>query len=335
MQAVSALLSVENLQSIEQPDHCIGVFAQCQLVAVGHLKNNVLMGICIHPQYRGNNLTATLVTELLKEANSRGITKTYLFTKTHLAEQFTSLGYELIAAREGGAALLEFGWPDYATWASRTKSQLNGGCTFTKNTGAIVLNANPFTKGHLYLIENAAALCDQLLVFVVEADSSIVPFSTRFKLVKEGTVHLPNCQVLAGGPYMVSQASFPAYFTGALEHARTHAELDATIFSTRIAPDFGITSRFVGTEPICPVTSSYNSALKKILPKNRIDVVEFDRISDGTENRPISASKLRSLLADGNLEAACLIAADTTADWIRSSDSEAVIEKLKSYNARH
>ncbi len=51
-------------------------------------------------------------------------------------------------------------------------------------SGAIVMNANPFTLGHLYLAEYAAARCHILHVFVVEEDRSIFPFPIRLELVR-------------------------------------------------------------------------------------------------------------------------------------------------------
>jgi [citrate (pro-3S)-lyase] ligase len=39
------------------------------------------------------------------------------------------------------------------------------------------MNANPFTLGHRHLVEQAAARCDALHLFVVREDASFFPFS--------------------------------------------------------------------------------------------------------------------------------------------------------------
>ena len=167
-----------------------------------------------------------------------------------------------------------------------------------KSAGAIVMNANPFTLGHRYLIETAAAQCEILYVFVVEEDRSVFPFAHRLRLVKEGTSDLSNVRICPGGPYMISEATFPRYFLKLSDDAATiQASLDATIFAERIAPVLGITQRFVGTEPNCALTDSYNQALLSILPSRGITLTQIQRIQ--AAEQPVSASRVRKLLAEG------------------------------------
>ncbi len=45
------------------------------------------------------------------------------------------------------------------------------------------MNANPFTNGHRYLIQQAAAQCDWLHLFLVKEDSSRFPYEDRLDLV--------------------------------------------------------------------------------------------------------------------------------------------------------
>ena len=54
------------------------------------------------------------------------------------------------------------------------------------------MNANPFTLGHQYLVEKAAAENDLLHLFIVSEDASLVPFKIRKQLVMKGTAHLKN-----------------------------------------------------------------------------------------------------------------------------------------------
>ena len=74
------------------------------------------------------------------------------------------------------------------------------------------MNCNPFTKGHLYLIEKASAESDHLFILIVEEDKSVFPFEKRMELVKRGTEHLDNIDVIPGGSYTISSATFPSYF---------------------------------------------------------------------------------------------------------------------------
>ena len=67
-------------------------------------------------------------------------------------------------------------------------------------------------NGHRYLVETASKENDHVYVFVVSEDVSIFSFSERFKLVKAGVADLPNVIVVPGKEYMVSYATFPAYF---------------------------------------------------------------------------------------------------------------------------
>ena len=80
-------------------------------------------------------------------------------------------------------------------------------------SAAIVMNANPFTLGHLYLVEKACAENDLVHLFIVSEDASLVPFSVRKKLIMEGTSHpCPISYTMRGGPYVISNATFPSYF---------------------------------------------------------------------------------------------------------------------------
>ena len=144
----------------------------------------------------------------------------------------------------------------------------------TGKSAAIVMNANPFTRGHQYLVEKAAAACDTLHLFIVSEDASLVPFAVRKKLVAEGVKHLPNVVLHDSGPYIISNATFPSYFLK--DEAAVidgHARLDLAVF-TRIAGALNITARYVGEEPTSQVTGLYNQIMSQQLPKAGMDIVE-------------------------------------------------------------
>ncbi len=156
------------------------------------------------------------------------------------------------------------------------------------------MNANPFTLGHRHLVEQAATQCDALHLFVVREDASFFPFSARIEMVRAGVAHLPNVVVHEGSQYIISRATFPAYFlkeTGKVQQA--WSEIDVLIFRDYIAPALGITHRFIGSEPFCDITRQYNQTLHDLLASH-IDVVEMPRIK--ATGNAISASEVRRLL---------------------------------------
>lgn len=165
--------------------------------------------------------------------------------------------------------------------------------------GAIVMNCNPFTKGHLYLIKEASKRVDRLFIFVVEENRSFFTFEQRFEMVKKGVKNIDNVCVLPSGKYMISAITFPEYFIkDNVKDVDINPTLDVNIFAKYICPELNITKRFVGTEPNDFITNQYNLTLKEILPLYKIDLIEIERISQ--KDIPISASQVRKLLKDNN-----------------------------------
>ena len=161
--------------------------------------------------------------------------------------------------------------------------------------GSIVMNCNPFTLGHRYLIEQALALCDDLIIFVVEEDKSYFPFNDRLQLVKKGVEDLPNVIVLPSGKFIISTLTFTEYFNKSeLQNVSVDTSLDLTIFAKEIAPCLDITVRFVGEEPLDRVTAQYNETMHSILSQYGIEVKEIPRLN--IDGKIVSASYVRELL---------------------------------------
>ncbi|MGE4298997.1 MAG: GNAT family N-acetyltransferase [Desulfovibrionaceae bacterium] len=321
-----ALLGREGLLLPEDTDLGLGFEAGGRLVATGFRKGRVIMGVCVDPDHRGGQLAGMLMTALLTQANAAGIDHLFLFTKPDQVLSMRRLGFSHVATAPGHAALLEFGWPDCDAWLAATAKSLGEPSASRQLRGAVVMNANPFTLGHRYLVERAVARCGRLLIFVVQEDASAFPFSVRLDLVRQGVADIPHCVVLPGGPYMVTSATFPSYFTGRQAHAAAHAALDAAVFATRIAPGLGIAHRFVGTEPFSVVTGVYNDALAQTLDGAGIGFTVMERlVVDGS---PVSASRVRALLAKGDVAAVRPLVPGTTSDWLRSGAAAPVLETL-------
>lgn len=183
--------------------------------------------------------------------------------------------------------------------------------------GSTVMNCNPFTLGHKYLIEKSSSLVDLLVVFVVEENLSFFEFKDRFQLVQEGANCCKNVCVVPSGKFIISSMTFPSYFRKETEQKEgTDIVHDLRIFSHIIAPALGITKRFVGSEPSCAVTRSYNRQMYKELPSKGIEVIEIPRRE--TCGIPISASLVRDLLKKGNFKALKKYVPETTYSFLLS-----------------
>ncbi|ONI45044.1 hypothetical protein AN642_01880 [Epulopiscium sp. SCG-B10WGA-EpuloA2] len=189
------------------------------------------------------------------------------------------------------------GFPVLEQYIQNIKSVM--GDKILGTVGAIVVNCNPFTFGHRYLIELAAQKVDILLIFVVQEDRSIYTFEERFNLVKENLKDIENILVFSSGHFIISQLTFSMYFSKEdIKDDVGDAQTDLEIFGAKIAPELNITKRFVGEEPYCRVTNNYNQQMKEILPVFDIEVIEIPRKE--IENEVISASKVRECIKTKN-----------------------------------
>jgi [citrate (pro-3S)-lyase] ligase len=183
--------------------------------------------------------------------------------------------------------------------------------------GSIVMNCNPFTLVHRYLVEQAASQVDKLYIFVVEEDKSFFPFKDRMELVKKGVGDIPNVAVVPSGKFIISQTTFADYFgkESITEDKQIDASQDVEIFATQIAPALDINVRFAGTEPLDYVTSEYNKQMAEILPKYGVEFREIKRKADDTN--VISASRVRAALKDKDFDAIAALVPRTTLDYLK------------------
>ena len=264
------------------------------IIATGSLDGGVLKCIAVSQEHQGEDLTATVLTRLMQEAFSRGRRHLLLFTKPKNEFLFTSLGFFTVA-RTRDTLLMENERGGVRRFVQSLVCPVRTG-----RIGAVVVNCNPFTNGHLYLMETAAAQCDFLHIFVLSEDKSEFPTEVRLRLVREGTAGIPNAAVHPTGDYLISAATFPTYFIKEKARAEEiHCELDLTVFAECFAKEMNITVRFVGTEPFDAVTNEYNRQMKELLPRFGIEVVELPRKQ--AQGGAISASRVRALLHAGRL----------------------------------
>ncbi|MDR1777429.1 MAG: adenylyltransferase/cytidyltransferase family protein [Desulfovibrio sp.] len=167
--------------------------------------------------------------------------------------------------------------------------------------GCIVMNCNPFTRGHMRLIQEALKQCGFLYVFVVDENKSFFSFDERLKMVKEACKNEKNISILPTGKMILSADTFSEYFTKEeAQDVNIDAALDLEIFAGIVAPILGLKKRFAGSEPFCNITRQYNAEMRRILPQYGVEFVEMPREKSG--DREISASEARQCLLEKNLE---------------------------------
>lgn len=275
------------------------------IIATGSRQENILKCVAVDPARQGEDLTATVLTQLRQDAFAAGHKHLFLYTKPKNQFLFSSLFFYPIAKTDQ-VLLMEDRPGGVDNFVKNLPSPVTQG-----KIGAAVMNCNPFTKGHRYLIETAAKDCDHLYVFVLSEDKSQFPAADRLELAKAGTADIPNVTVLPTGPYLISSATFPTYFLKEREKARTvQCRLDIEVFAKHYAPHFGIKYRYVGTEPLSQMTDQYNKALLQYLPEHGITVRQIPRLEEG--NAPISASFVRSLLGKNRPDILRTLVPETT-----------------------
>lgn len=276
-------------------------------------QDGVLKYFCVADDHRDEGLGSQLISMLINRL-LRTYSSVQAFTSPQRTATFEALGFQLLA-QTPHYALLEFGPHGLTDYLNAIRARLP--CT-TMPFNAVVLNANPFTLGHRYLVQQAAAHGAQTLVFVVANDHSRFRFKDRLAMVEAGCQDIPGVTVCSGGAYMVSGATFPHYFLKQTDHdalARYQGELDATLFATRIAPALNITQRFIGEEPLSPVTAAYNAALQATLPRYDVQVHEIGRRAQA--GNVISASRVRTLL-DAKDDSWKVLVPATTRDYMHA-----------------
>lgn len=308
-------------------DEVIGLFDGNRLVATGAIQDNIMKCLVVCQSYTGGEVMNQLMTELINRLYQKGYRKFFIYTKPSAALSFQYVGFkELIRTEEVVFLEKAVGEDSFQNYlASLVSKKVNG-----KHVGSIVMNANPFTKGHRYLVERALEICDVLHIFVVSQERSVFPTVVRRKLVMEGVQDLDNVWVHDTQDYIVSSATFPAYFLNEDQQVtQVQAEVDSTLFMERIAPVLGIQHRFVGEEPYSPTTAVYNQTMTEVFQgKIRLHVIPRCSVM-GNTNDYISASKARQYLSEGRWEDVSRCVPKTTYQFLRSDKGMGIVHSLQ------
>ncbi len=307
---VESFLAANNLR-LDDVDYMAAIYHldDDEILACGGLKGNLLKCIAVSEQLRDTGMSTRLISHLVNLAYQNGFSTVKVFTKPSNLQIFSSLGFHLLASAPK-AILMESSLRNIEDYQYYLEQQALPG-----RNGVIVMNCNPFSLGHRYLIEQASSQVDHLYIIPVKEDRSQFCYSERRTMILAGTQDLSNVVVLEGTDYSISQFTFPTYFLKNLDDAAdTHITLDLSLFASRIAPSLKAEVRFVGSEPTDLLTCRYNELMHGQLEKLGISVVEFQRKE--LDGAAVSASQLRKSLDEGSLSQSARLAYSTTVPYI-------------------
>lgn len=298
-----------------------------EIVAGGGLKEGVIKCVAVADGHKGEAVANQIVSHLIAHANADGHQCVKLFTKPQNRQMFESMSFRLLAEAPK-AILMETGIGGikrYSEELEREKGKVKSEKSNSElhhlnpstpqpimpQSGIIIMNCNPFTLGHRYLIEQAAQQVDTLYILVVREDCSMFGYDERKAMIVRGVANINNVVVCDGSEYSISATTFPTYFLKCLSDASdTQMTLDIDLFRRHIAPALGATVRFVGTEPDDPLTRRYNELMKSMLP----DVREVARLQQG--GVAVSASRVRKAIVENHLALAARLVPPTTVPYI-------------------
>lgn len=314
--------AMDTYYSVQDPDG--------NIIAGAGISGDIIKCVAVAQEARSEGLMVPLISRIVA---GRGNLK--VFTKPEYRAVFESLGFHVLGQApkamllENGRGLQQYCDRIRAFVAScHSERSQKGVVEESLTTGVIVMNANPFTLGHKYLIEKALEQVDHLVVIPVMEDVSMFPYKERLEMIccAVSSIKGGDVDVVEGSPYTISAATFPTYFLKDLsEAAEQQMLLDLDIFARHIAPTLGATVRFVGSEPYDALTARYNTIMKETLPIQGVEVCEIPRMEipdQAGDDAFVSASAVRAALEKGSFQEASARCPDTTRPYLLAALAE-------------
>ncbi len=310
----------------EDIDKTLALYENERLIATASAAKNIVKCVAVEPEYQNRSHLSTLMSALIKQLNEAGTNHIFVYVRPEHEEVFANLGFKPVV-QTMNISFLEQGGDIRRTLAAlKEEHRLDN-----SPKGAVVVNANPLTNGHLHLIRKAKENHDTLLVFVVSEDRSFFPFADRFKIVQKALASDRNVVVLPTKDYLVSFATFPKYFQKREEKIREeHALIDVLTFKQHYMKIFNITARYVGEEPFSPMTETYNKTMRHYLG-NSLKIIERKTV----DKQPISASTVRALLRKKDVTAVRDYVPEATYAYLESEAGRKIIAAMKDHDRRH
>ncbi|WP_455719740.1 [citrate (pro-3S)-lyase] ligase [Agathobacter sp.] len=352
LQKVHSLLLSEGIKADKNLDYTCAIFDDdMNVIATGSSFKNTLRCFAVDKKHQGEGLLNMIASHLMEHQIELGNTHFFVYTKCETEHFFASLGFYTIEKINGQIVFMENKKNGFENYVCRLVNETDycvskSGSNFvpgrdenvsaarpnTRSSGlrsaAIVMNANPFTLGHRYLVSEAAKKYDLVHIFGLSDESSLIPYAVRKKLIIEGCHDFQNVIYHDSDAYMISSATFPSYFQKDDDSVITgHAMLDAHIFC-RIAKRLNISSRYIGSEPKSHVTGRYNSILKQELPAFGIDCIEIPRFT--IDGKCVSASDVRLAIKNDDKALLRQLVPDSTYEYFTSDMSQEVRKMISS-----
>lgn len=321
---IKALLERVDITLDEHLDYVCAIFdEEGEPIATGSAFGSTLRCFAVDPAHQGEGLLNEVITHLMENRTERGFFHLFVYTKPGSAKFFKDLGFSEIAEVPGFLIFLENRKNGFSGYLNRLAAQKRPG-----QAAAIVMNANPFTLGHRWLVEQAAKENDTVYLFLLSENAGPIPAAVRHRLVRAGVADLPNVVCRETGEYLISSATFPGYFLKSEEKIlRTQAQLDTALF-VQIADALDITVRYVGSEPRSVVTGIYNEVLSETLPAHGIQCRILPR-KELPNGQTISASAVRQAIHDGNLDSVAEMLPETTLNFFRSAEAAPIVAAIR------
>ncbi|MBE6955205.1 MAG: [citrate (pro-3S)-lyase] ligase [Ruminococcaceae bacterium] len=324
MYQVDILLHQEGIRRDNNLDYICGLYDEdWNLIATGSCFRNTIRCLAVTGSHRGEGLLNDILTHLIEAQMIRGITHLFLYTKPEGVKYMQALGFYEIVRVPGALVFMENRRSGFARYCDTLRLNQPIG----QPIAGIVMNANPFTLGHLHLVERAAWENKAVHIFILAEESGLIPFSVRKMLVEQGIRHLKNVTCHTTGPYQISSATFPSYFLKDADAViRAQAELDLRIFA-KIAEVLSIRRRYVGQENSSHVTALYNETMLQKLPGTGIECIEIPRLAQG--GTVISAGLVRQAIHDDRADDIKAWVPESTYEFFRSSEGRMICAAIR------
>lgn len=178
---VTALLNAEGIRLDANLDYTCGMYDdEMNIIATGSCFGNTLRCLAVSSEHQGEGLMNQIISHLIEVQFERGNTHLFLYTKCSSAKFFGDLGFYEIARIDEQIVFMEnrrTGFKNYLkkleessalqlqtltkdtsanTATLQSDNALPDTSTADRKIAALVMNANPFTLGHQYLVEKAA-----------------------------------------------------------------------------------------------------------------------------------------------------------------------------------
>ncbi len=348
LQKVHSLLLSEGIKPDKNLDYTCAIFDDdMNVIATGSSFKNTLRCFAVDKRHQGEGLLNMIASHLMEHQIELGNTHFFVYTKCETEHFFASLGFYTIEKIKDQIVFMENKKKGFENYVHRLVNETDYCVSKSVSdfvpgrdenvsaaranplssgirSAAIVMNANPFTLGHRYLVSQAAKEYDLVHIFGLSDESSLIPYDVRKKLIIDGCHDFSNVIYHDSDAYMISSATFPSYFQKDDDSVITgHAMLDAHIFC-QIAKNLNISCRYIGSEPKSHVTGRYNTILKQELPAFGIDCVEVPRLT--INEKYVSASDVRLAIKNYDKKLLRQLVPDSTYDYF-TSDVSAEVRK--------